>query len=94
MIETARDIVLERGHAYLYRGKYPQLQVFTTKEIELDVLKRTFGGHSYRHGSGFVWVLSKRVELAAFMQKISPHLPSRCGLENILRPKLLELGLI
>lgn len=81
---TAAGIVWERGRAYLYKGKYPQLIVFTTSKTELDDLKQAFGGHSYAHGSGFIWVLSKRKELATLMQKMKPFLPSKNGFENVL----------
>jgi hypothetical protein len=83
---TATGIVIARARGYLYKGKYPQVVVFATDGLELDKLIRAFGGHSYPHGSGFTWVLSKRTELTEFVKQIKPWLPSCHGFENILLP--------
>jgi len=82
---TAIEIVIAKARGYLYRGKYPQLIIFTKDVIEIDKLLREFGGNTYRHGTGHVWVLSHRVQLKVLMEKIRPHLPSKHGLESILR---------
>lgn len=84
MRPTAETIVRDRGRGYLYKSKYPQIVIFTTNELETDKLMSAFGGHSYQHGTGFTWVLSKRSELEALMVKIKPYLPSKYGFENIL----------
>jgi hypothetical protein len=84
MKPTAEAIVCDRGRGYLYKGKYPQVVVFTTNELETDKLMSAFGGHAYPHGTGFTWVLSKRSELKTLMVKVKPFLPSRNGFESIL----------
>ena len=84
MKPIAEEIVRDRGRGYLYRGKYPQVVVFTTNELETDKLMSAFGGHAYQHGTGFTWVLSKRSELDTLMTKIKPYLPSKYGFESIL----------
>jgi len=81
---SAVDIVLEKARGYLYHGRYPQIVVFSCNGTELDKLVHTFGGHSYHHGSGFTWVLSKKAELAFLMAKVKPFLPSRNGFEKLL----------
>jgi hypothetical protein len=87
MRPTAETIVRDRGRGYLYKGKYPQIVIFTTNELETDKLMNAFGGHAYQHGTGFTWVLSKRSELEALMVKIKPFLPSKNGFESVLLPE-------
>jgi len=83
VVANACRIVQERGRAYLYKGKYPQLVVFTKSMVEVDKLIQEFGGHYYKHCTGLVWQLSRRVALAALLEKMKPY-PSRYGFESIL----------
>ena len=85
MEPKAYKIVRERGRAYLYKGKYPQLTVFTKSVTELDILIQTFGGHSYKHKCGYVWLISRRSQIKKLMAKIMPC-QSRHGIESILQP--------
>jgi hypothetical protein len=86
-LRDATEIVLAHGRAYLYRAKYPQLVVFTRYVSELDLLVRTFGGHTYKHLAGYVWQLSAKAGLAALLEKVKPHLPSETGFEHVLDKK-------
>ena len=70
---TAADIVLERGRGYLYRGKYPQVVVFTRSLTDLDKLKQAFGGHSHEHKRGHVWIISHRDELRSMLEALEPR---------------------
>jgi len=81
---SALDILLERGRGYLYRGKYPQIVVFTKSVAVADKLKAEFGGHVYRHSKGYVWMISNRRELAALKTKLGDNTKSCWHFENIL----------
>lgn len=81
---TATGIAITKARGYLYRGKYPQVVVFTTEGLEADKLRNEFGGHIYQHGTGFTWVLSKKSELAEFEAKVKPWLPSCHGFESVI----------
>jgi len=83
-IRDPYEIVQQHARGYLPKGKYPQVVVFTKYVTELDHLKTTFGGRSYTHGSGFVWILATRKGIAELLIKMKPHLPSRCGFENVV----------
>lgn len=78
------QIVCAKARGYLYHGKYPQVCVFTKYISELDHLVTAFGGHYYKHLAGYIWVLSRRSEIATMMTKVKPWLPSCHGFENIL----------
>jgi len=80
----AKRILIERGRGYLYKGRYPQLTVFTPRVEEATCLKQAFGGNYYRHGNGVVWVLSRRDALDAVLSAIAPE-QSVSGFENIIR---------
>lgn len=83
MTTTAEDLVLEKGRGYLYRSRYPQVVVFTNSGTELDKLVQAFGGNTYRHGTGHVWILSKKKDILVMIDKIKPFLPSRNHFEDI-----------
>lgn len=59
----AAEIVGTRGRAYIAKGKYVSIVVFSTSIMEMDLLIRTFGGNRYVHGSGWIWVLGRRSQL-------------------------------
>lgn len=75
-IRTPDAIILKRCRAYIKRKCYLQLVVFTKWPSEIDLLKTAYGGHSYQHGSGFIWVLSKRDEVVGMMKSVLTSLPS------------------
>jgi len=83
---TADDIVLSRARSYVNMGKYCTVVVFTTKHSEVDKLKYRFGGRSYRHGTGHVWMLSSRRELILLVQRLRNRFPSETGFEKKLPP--------
>lgn len=78
------EILCEKARAYVYRGKYPQVVVFTKFVTEYNLLISEFGGGRYRHGTGFVWILSKRSKLRELLEKVKPYLPSKHGFEKVL----------
>lgn len=81
---TVYELVRDKGRAYLYKGKYPQLMVFSTSLTDMDRLTTAFGGHYYSHKGGFTWLISKRSEIASLMIKMKPYLPSRYGFELVV----------
>lgn len=85
---TAIDIVLEKGRGYMYKSRYPQVVVFSTSGAEIDKLIQAFGGHSYKHGTGRVWIVSRRAQLSALAEKMRPY-QSRHGLESVLHKAVI-----
>lgn len=59
----ASQIVATRGRVYVARGRYVLIQVFTNELIEIDLLERCFAGRHYKHRSGYVWQLHRRVDV-------------------------------
>lgn len=80
---NAREILLQRGRGYLYKGRYPQIVVFTRAVLDVDKLESCYGGHHYRHKSGFIWLLSDRKSLRACLESLE-GVKSRHGFEDIL----------
>lgn len=81
--KSAREIVLEKGRGYTNMKVYPEVVVFTTLKSEINALLRAYDGNAYEHGTGFVWILSRKKDLAAMMEQIKPYLPSKYGFESI-----------
>jgi len=79
------EIAKCKAHTYLYKGRYPQIVVFTKYLTEVLSLEKEFGGNHYKHGVGFTWMLTRQEIISNFIDKMKPHLPSRWGFE-------LELG--
>lgn len=75
-LKKPHQIVIERAKVYAYKGQYLQVYVFTTWLSELAMLVRAYGGHYYKHGTGYRWVLAKRGDLCRLVEKVNEHLPS------------------
>lgn len=84
---NARQLVLQRGRGYLYRGKYPQIVIFTRSKMDIDRLVRTYGGNSYKHNAGMVWILSRRDSIKLLLNHIAGT-PSKHGFEELFRGHL------
>lgn len=83
-LKDADEIVLRKAKSYAYKGKYIQVYVFTTWVSELRLLVYKYGGHYYRHGAGFRWVLSKRGNLIELVQKLTDKFPSTNHFEDMI----------
>ena len=83
--DTAQQIVLERGRGYLYKGKYPQVTIFTKSLVDIYKLKTTYGGNYYKHNTGFVWMITNRYQLRLLLKAISPCRSSH-GFEDVVGP--------
>jgi hypothetical protein len=86
---SAKQILLERGHGYLYKKKYPQVIVFTRSVVDIDKLERAFGGNHHKHNSGIIWILCNKQKLRAMLQKIAPT-RSHHEFEAVIEPYLGE----
>lgn len=78
------ETVQQKGRGYRTKGKYPRIHVFSKSVMELDRLVREFGGNSYRHGSGHIWVFSGEKAIKDLIAKMANqgYLPSVHGFEN------------
>jgi len=74
-VKDPLELVRDFSRSYIYKGKYPQIVVYTHYTSETDILLREFGGHIYNHRSGFVWILSKQALVAALYSKLKSSLP-------------------
>lgn len=80
-LEAAEDILLLKGRTFTYRGKYLQIQVFTKYLTEVSHLEKRWGGHHYKHGTGFVWLIAKREMLLKIVDDLRDGFPSENGFE-------------
>jgi len=81
-LKNADDIILTRCRAYVYRKHYLQLVVFSTWWSEVESVSYSFGGHIYKHGTGFIWILAKRDSILALVTHLKPFFPSFTGFES------------
>lgn len=88
---TAAELVKERAHTYRV-NKYLQVHVFTRLPAEYNTLMREFGGHVYKHGSGWTWVVTKRTELQMLCKKMRGLglLPSNHNFEVLIEKHYME----
>lgn len=70
----AYNTLKEKVRAYPVKNGRIALHVWTKDMGRLDVLKEIVGGNYYRHGSGFLWVCSKRDEIVAIADVIRESL--------------------
>lgn len=86
MGEVAVDqLVVDEARAYLSKGGYLRIVVYTRSLLAVDKLRREYGGNYYIHGPGYTWVLSKKSAIRALMQQIKPLLPSKSGFEDLVQ---------
>ena len=83
----AAKVVADRARVYVARTKYISVVIFTTETTTLDLLKRSFGGNSYKHRTGYIWVISKRGDLEALARDLGEHADPK----GAVRTKLLGL---
>jgi hypothetical protein len=84
--EKAVRIICRDGRSYPTRGgKYVQMQVFSTRQDDVDLLTRVFGGNYYKHKSGWQWISSHK----ATMQRIRAAVDGRGGTDFMKRMRAL-----
>ncbi len=81
-LKDPEAIVLAKGRSYVVRRRYMQIQVFSTWWTEIELLTHHFGGHYYRHLSGYTWMLTDRDEIYALVGRLLPKLPSATHFED------------
>jgi hypothetical protein len=72
-VGKAAAVVAEKGRVYVTKKGYVSLTLFTSDQMLLDLLERSFGGSHYKHRSGYVWVVSNRTSLASISADIAEH---------------------
>ena len=80
-ITDPKELLLARGRSYAYRGRYLQIQVFSKYLPEMHALQKAYGGHYYKHGTGFVWVEANRQRLIQIVDELRDSFPSEKGFE-------------
>jgi hypothetical protein len=83
-ITNVHDLLWYRCRSYATRPKYPQLVVFSKWKSELDLLVHYYGGNYYRHGSGFIWSVSKHETLITIVNIMRERFPSRHEFEKLI----------
>ncbi len=84
----ALGLILTKGRLYrTKRCRHLSLVVFTKNVVEIDALKRAFGGNHYPHLVGWVWILGKREDLAEVGKALTP-LEDGHRLEELTRIEL------
>jgi hypothetical protein len=65
--------IAEQGRAYKVGGSRITLHVWNKDYTQLDALKEVFGGNHYPHGSGSLWICSKRDVLKEIWEAVKDH---------------------
>jgi len=81
-LKNAEDILLQRCRSYIYRKRYFQLQVFSKWFTEVELLTAHYNGHWYKHGSGYVWMLTKRNDIIRLVITLQSSFPSESKFED------------
>jgi hypothetical protein len=68
-------LIRDRSRFYVQKGKYGQIQVFSTNLREVQLLRRTYTGNYYTHGVGWIWILSDARKLRGLYNLLLPYLP-------------------
>lgn len=89
-IEDATNNVARHGRSYNLQNDRIAVHLWSKDASALKVLKEVFGGNYYRHGSGFLWICSKRSQLQKVWEAIQPYLDEEA--ETRLRPLMLEFS--
>jgi hypothetical protein len=84
--EDPLEMLQQNARGYMTKGKYPRIHVFSRSVMELDRLVREFGGGTYKHGSGFIWVFSGKEAIKDLLARLGEegYLPSVHGFEKKL----------
>jgi hypothetical protein len=80
----ADQLVLDKARTYAYKGRYLQVIVFCKNRGDADALIKAFSGHRYKHVVGWYWVLSKRADIVALVEKLETKFPSKHRFENMI----------
>ncbi len=65
--------IAQQGRAYKVGPTRITLHVWNKDYTRLAVLKEVFGGNYYNHGSGSLWICSKRAVLRDIWEKVTGH---------------------
>ena len=65
--------IVEQGRAYKVGPLRVTLHVWNKDYTQLDTLKEVFGGNHYPHGSGSLWICSKRDVLTDIWEAVKDH---------------------
>lgn len=80
------EIVRLKARVYIAKNKYISIRVFTKYTSETDLLIRTFGGHTHRHGTGFYWMLTKKELVIELIDKMHKYFPTKHLIELMVGP--------
>ena len=72
-LEDAVLTIAQQGRAYKVNPSRITLHVWSKDYTRLDSLKEVFGGNYYNHGSGSLWICSKRGVLREIWEAVMDH---------------------
>jgi hypothetical protein len=87
-VEDATLAVAGRARSYNLKNNRIAVHLWGKDAALLRVLKEVFGGNYYRHGSGYLWICSKRDQLERVWEAVQPHLDEEA--KNRLGPLMSE----
>ena len=62
--DKAVRLIVQSGRSYATRGgRYVQMQLFSMRQEDVELVAKVFGGKPYRHKSGWQWVSSHRTTM-------------------------------
>jgi hypothetical protein len=81
----AAELLVDRGRVYRHGEgrKYFAVHFFTRNVHEVRLIKKFFAGNYYRHGVGFLWIISSREGLKLLMSQVSPYMTDESSLNRL-----------
>lgn len=73
MLSTSdAQFIVDHGKVYINHGEYLLLSIWSKNRTYLLKLAAYAGGHVYKHRSGTIWIVGKKVELLALLTVCEP----------------------
>ena len=75
-VERAARLIAERGKVYQYPNGRLSVWLFSTKIMEMDLVRRVFGGnyHTHMRDDHWQWYLGKKEDLLYLTEQVLPLL--------------------
>jgi hypothetical protein len=83
--DKAIELLVRRGHAYKQKSCWSVVvTVFSKSLMELDLIRRHFGGYTYPHMVGYYWHSGNRAEQLTILEAVRPFLTEGHDLQALI----------
>lgn len=81
----AAELLVERGRVYRhgFGRKYWAVHFFSRSIPEMRLVKKCFGGNYYRHGVGYLWVISSKEGIRVLLTEVTPYMTEDSQLRKL-----------